>query len=920
MKNNSVKTQAWRLILLPAVSIILLLASVMTYLYISRLNDFVEERGRTIAHKISSYGEIALQSNDEKLLMAVINTSRDEPYIRAIALYDKINDKHYFGGPQFLPLINEIETNQDPYRRTIQATKLSKRFRSPILNPVNANSVGWVEVELIIAPYQKLVYKTLLVVTLTTLACLLLAGYFAIRLHKHITQPIDQMNYVIHRFTEGKLHTRINTHYAQEFSILANAINTMGDSLEKAQADMLLSIHQSTEDLQETLDTIEIQSIELDIARKDALAASRIKSEFLANTSHEIRTPLNGIIGFTNLTLKTQLNNQQRNYLQTIHDSAQNLLISINDILDFSKIESGQLILDYIPLPLRKIIEECIDMLALDAHEKNIQVITLVDHSIPLQLLGDPGRFKQIISNLLSNAIKFSQKGLVNISVELIASKDTKAEIKVTITDEGTGLTQSQKKHLFTAFSQVDTSRSREHEGTGLGLAICKGLVQRMQGSIGVDSEPNIGSTFWFIVELGVDANFAPPTEKRLSDKSILICSDNELIYNQLNNIIDPWHAKTTWITTIHDIFLTLRKNQQDDIIYDSLIININPEESKLPPALLSNIASQLEKEFSCKVIVCCTPSHQHIFENHNKEANLTFLQQPITSDRTLNSLVYTLEIQQTDKKDTLAVKPAVAVLIVDDNNANLQLAREFLSNLQTDVTLAESGKEAIEIFKHNHFDLIFMDIQMPIMDGIETTKHIRSIETDKRTPIIALTAHSINEQKTDFLIAGLDDCIRKPINETQLIHTLKRWTNTCDLTINNSPTVSNTLLGKFIHNKNCPVNIPMCISLANNKPELACDMLTMLVGNLPDDQLQINTAFTDQSYENLEVLIHRLYGSCCYSGVPHLHGCTGLLDKILQSKNYEYIGDAQTSLNNAIDKLIIWEREIDIKRLFKLS
>lgn len=916
MKIKSVKTQAWQLILLPAISIILLLASTVTYLYISRLNDFVVDRGLTLANKVAHLSQIALLTQNEELLSAIIDTSREEPYIRAIQLFDNRTDKLYFGGPKFLPLTNENTQAQDPYTRLIRTTAGSKRFTSPIMDSTGNAAIGWVEIELIVAPYQRLIYKNLLIVVLATIACLLLAGYLAIRLHQHIIRPIDQIKYVMRKFTEGKLSIRADNNFSLEFSLLANALNAMGASLEKTHGNLLLSISQSTEELQETLDTIEIQSIELDIARKNALEASRIKSEFLANTSHEIRTPLNGIIGFTNLTLKTSLDEQQRTYVQTIHDSAQNLLTSINDILDFSKIESGQLILDYISLPLRKTIEESVNTSALDAREKNIQILTLIDPAIPLQLMGDPTRFKQAIYNLLSNAIKFSQAGTILIKADLLNINQGQAMIKISIKDEGIGLTPDQQKQLFSSFSQLDTSKSRKHGGTGLGLAICKGLANRMHGEIGIESEVSVGSTFWFTARLGIDTNHTEKENTKFKKERILVCSEDELSYLSLKGIVNIWQAKSTWITTIHNIFSTLRESYAGGVLYSLLIINISPEENKLPPALLSNISDQLESEFSCKLIIVCTPFHYNLFKNHAKNRNLNFLQQPVTQESMHHCLTHAFSRTAQNLESEEPSNTAAKILVVDDNPANLQLTQEFLRSMNTEVTLAENGADAIQCFKQSSFDLILMDIQMPIMDGIETTQKIRALEDHYRTPIVALTAHSIDEQKTDFLIAGLDDCIRKPVNEAQLMHTLKRWTNINGGAFNNKLRISHKT-EKYKHEKNWPVNIAQCVRLTNNKPDLACDMLTMLLKDLAEDKKLLNISYDQQDYSSLSEQAHKLYGSCCYCGVPHLHAATALLDRILQSKNLDHLPSAFTSLNRAIERLLAWSKNQNIKLLF---
>ncbi|HEY7885729.1 MAG TPA: histidine kinase dimerization/phospho-acceptor domain-containing protein, partial [Cellvibrionaceae bacterium] len=387
MKTSSVKTELWRLILVPALSITLLLAATLTYLYTSQLSSFINDRGRLLTEKTSRLVQVALSAQNQLLLHEIISATLEEPYVRAVSIYDAEQETHQHWGPRFLVDDEDSGVQINTGEMASKTTEDSIRFRFPIVNKAGDEQIGTLDIELITSPFRVLLYQTLLVVVLATIACLLLASYLAIKLHHSITAPLGHINTVVHKLTKGQLGSRADTQLPHELAKLSHAINTMAEQLEQDQQEMQSNINQSMDDLRETMETIEIQNIELDIARKEALAASRIKSEFLANTSHEIRTPLNGIIGFTNLALKTSLDSQQRGYLQTIQDSATNLLKIINDILDFSKIESGKLVLDYTPLPLRQTIEHAVDSLAFDSQEKSIQIVTVIDNNIPPQLM-----------------------------------------------------------------------------------------------------------------------------------------------------------------------------------------------------------------------------------------------------------------------------------------------------------------------------------------------------------------------------------------------------------------------------------------------------------------------------------------------------------------------------------------------------
>lgn len=930
MAHKSLKHEVWRLLLIPALAITFLLAATLSYLFITQLNKFIDHRGTILTLKTAQLTHYALMTGDENLVYSMLDASLEEPFVRAVHLYHNENNSSYHAGPDFLPILKGEEPNsvQAGQRRTSQ----SIRFSNPVVDNNGENSLGWIELELLTSPFVVLRYQTLLIAIVITFLCLMLAAVLAIRLHENITTPLESIKNVIHKLARGKLHARVDTQKSREFSELAEVVNNMGIAMEKAQQDLQLHVDQYTEDLRETLETIEIQNIELDIARKQALGASRIKSEFLANTSHEIRTPLNGILGFTNLTLKTELDEQQREYLNTIRDSAQNLLTVINDILDFSKIEADKLTLEYVPLPLRRIIEETLHILAPDAHEKHIQLINYIDPDIPAHLLGDPLRFKQIISNLISNAIKFSPKGNVIVDVTLLSRQETQAVIKITVKDQGIGLSAQQKERLFNAFAQADTSSSREYGGTGLGLAICKGLVERMGGEIGVESEPDKGADFWFTARLGVDKKQPPKPGFNLEGRQILICGENSAFNNQLEQLLHMWQASCHTIAAVHDIFPTLRALSNTPQAFSLVILDIAPDQRKIHHTLLNNLSEQLAEEFSCGVVVCCTSAHQRQLRNNNEKSHIVFVNKPVTCDALLQALSRQLNIAIKDQRPGAVTddqqRPSASVLIVDDNPANLQLASELLRGLNIQVVQASSGQQALSICETQKFDIIFMDIQMPGMDGIETTRRLRSKETEAaRTPIIALTAHSMTEQKAELLIAGMDDCVSKPVSETQLAHIINRWASLngkkeVSLSTDSSLRATQSALPFMRDNQYdiTSIDISLSLKLANNKPALARDMLVMLLQSLPEEQIQINRSFAEQNFEQLEESVHRLYGSCCYCGVPRLKRISGLLDKLLQAKQFDQAAGAVTALNNAIDDILRWGKERDIDALFALT
>lgn len=925
-KRNSIKSDVWRLIFIPSISIIIFIAISLTYLCISQINKFIDLRGNILAQKTAHLLHKPISDSDRELTQHILDASLEEPYIRAIHAYYADKDQSFHSGPQFMETRDSGEPNMEqPLERKTYRTL---RFSHPLVNLENKNPIGWVEIELLAAPYAVVRYEAIVLTIALTTLCLIIGAYFAISLYYRITDPLDHIKNVVHALARGRLNERVVQQNSNEFLGLAEAINTMADYMEAAQADMQGHIDHAIEDLRETLETIEIQNVELDLARKEALEASRVKSEFLANTSHEIRTPLNGILGFINLALKTELNEQQREYMETIRDSAQNLLTVINGILDFSKIESGKLTLDYAPLPIRQSVDEVLHILAPDAHEKNLELVNYVEANIPKNLLGDALRFKQVLSNLLTNAIKYSNSGNIVVDISILQRQETQITLKICVSDEGIGLSREEQDQLFSPFNQADSSITREHEGTGLGLAICKGLVERMHGEIGVVSEPEKGSTFWFTARMGIDKRQPSLSQlANLSDYRILLCGENPASLKQIDNLLREWNGNTQNIPAIHDCFPILRNARNANNNFDLLILDIAPNERKIPPVLLHNLAEQLHMEFNCTLIACCTPAHQRLFRNHSDKSRVLFINKPIAYDALLQTLGRQLDLHIKDmrEQDEDLLQPSISVLLVDDNPANLQLASELLRGLNTQVTQASSGPMAIEACEQHEFDVIFMDIQMPGMDGMEATRHIRTLEEGKRrTPIIALTAHTITEQKAELLIAGMDDCISKPVNENQLAHIINRWNSLSgkkEIVIQpeekTSAPVRETIPTEDLTGS---VDIQLCLKLANHKPALARDMLRMLLAGLESEKSQIQQALAAEEFEELGELVHRLYGSSCYCGVPRLKHISGLLDKLFQSKQFEQARSAMPALNHALDDLLNWGRDKNIDALFGLA
>lgn len=504
-----IRHQVLLLALVPTITISILLAAYFTSTRLQDLEETFQKRGEAIALKLAPASEYGVFSRNKPLLENIANHILHERDTQSVSFYTEKGKEISSVGKPSLPFNLPKDVEHSTPKSYIEEHNHSIAFVVPVTTSNEVQDVlsdssqtetliGWLKLELDTHSIREREIQILLNTGIIFLLGLLVSGLPAYQMGRNVTRPILELAKGVERIKGGELNTRIQTTAFAELKILESGINTMAQALESAHIELQNKIDQATLSLRRTLETIEVQKIELEIARRTAENANRIKSEFLADMSHEIRTPLNGVIGFINLLQKTDLNPTQHEYISTIQKSSGNLLSIINDILDFSKIEAGKLKIEHAPMDIRDCIDETLNLLTPHANKRNIALIPLVYSDVPARLLGDQLRIKQILTNLVSNAIKFTEQGSVIVRVVLERETYSQLTLRVSVTDTGIGLSTEEQKSLFQAFNQTKINTTRKFGGTGLGLVICKKLVEQMGGSINVESEPHKGSTFWF--------------------------------------------------------------------------------------------------------------------------------------------------------------------------------------------------------------------------------------------------------------------------------------------------------------------------------------------------------------------------------------------------------------------------------------
>jgi len=906
LSNWGVRTRIFFLAIVPVALISIILGY---YTISSRTEDIraaLNERGAYIVNNISPACEFGLVTGNEEIISKIVKSVVKEKDVVYMGVFDNAGGIAYEEGVDngAVDIHSSVSAKSTmAFRAPVYQTSIEQDALNELLEDeteqVSDEVVGWVRIVLSTEAYvkkeQQVISNTVIIIGVV----LLLSLFLAMRIGTSVVAPMKKIMSTVARLSRGELDARLEANDGGELGKLQRNLNAMAGELEASHTRMETKVSDAVSELQQMVDTLQRRNVELKQARHAAMQAKDAKSEFLANMSHEIRTPLNAVIGFSRQLAKYAHDNKQIEYTRTINRAATQLLTVIDDILNFSKLDAGNMEIKNIEFNLREYLEDTVSMLSPAAHDKKIEMVLLIGSDVPDTVYADPLRITQVMTNLVNNAVKFTDEGSIITHVKMVDNES----LSISIIDTGIGIGDDAKEDLFRPFYQEDASVTRKRGGTGLGLVISRSLVEMMGGNIEFESQQGRGTTFTITIPIGVVKHFSHPHVSLHDGGAVLILDEHVQSRRAIRNNLVHMGLPTFTHANLDSLLYALQMDSAD-INTNMIILSLSPGYDM--SYLNEGYILPIKKYYAGQLLILISgdetrmPGYEDLSRVHR------FVQKPVRLGVLKNEVERHFMITSSESQTTPDNSYSdmdlsdIRVLVAEDNEFNRTYINELLVSHNVRVDCVSDGREAVNRCRDKYYDIVFVDLHMPEVNGVEALTRIRKLQNNNSDiPIVAVTADVFANENNTLLEVGFAECLYKPIQEEAIIASILKYCK--------------TVPGRRV--SDAMSNSKQQLTGSGTSTKLPRDMVETLINNLWLHNSELLQDFKDGNDAAARSDLHKLLGLVCYFELTDLNATVSSIQVAIQDNNFEEAMSLHAMLTELIDKIVA-----DLRRDYKLE